>query len=394
MNLLAAAAAAFWLAAPAMAQNNPVQTPDAGSAAQAVPAQSTFVERAAPANSLPERLNANTVTIISGNPNGTYLFFAYDMSAVLDNGNSLRVLPIVGKGAGQNTKDLLYLTGVDMGITQSDILSHFNKTGELGANIAGRLRYICRLYNEEMHVLATPGIRTVADLEGKKVNFSDEGSGTQISSRLIFDALGIEVEEVNMGETDAFEAITRGEIAATVAFGGKPTGAFSKIEADPAKYKLIEVPYPAVLHQDYLPSTLTHADYPQLIPEGRTVETIAVGSVLAVFNWASDSERYRRVATFTEALFENFDRFLEKPRHPKWREVNLAATLPGWNRFTPAQEVLDRDPGLTVARNAGEDISQFVTGTTSATKPLDLDKDKREELFRSFIKWKERLQDR
>jgi TRAP-type uncharacterized transport system substrate-binding protein len=140
MNLLAAAAAAFWLAAPAMAQNNPVQTPDAGSAAQAVPAQSTFVERAAPANSLPERLNANTVTIISGNPNGTYLFFAYDMSAVLDNGNSLRVLPIVGKGAGQNTKDQLYHTGEDMGITQSDIHSHYNKTREQGANIAGRLR--------------------------------------------------------------------------------------------------------------------------------------------------------------------------------------------------------------------------------------------------------------
>ena len=353
-------------------------------------AQSTFVDTAPAAQSLPESLNANTVTIISGNPNGTYLFFAYDMSAVLDNGNSLRILPIVGKGAGQNTKDLLYLNGVDMGITQSDILSHFNKNGELGSNIASRLRYIARLYNEEMHVLAAPSVKRFSDLNGKKVNFGEVGSGTQISSQLIFEALGIKVEEVNMGQTDAFEAISRGEIAATIDFGGKPTGAFSQLKADPKKYRLIDVPYPEALQQDYLPSILTSADYPQLIRENRPVNTIAVGSVLAVFNWAPDSERYRRVAKFAKALFQNFDRFLEKPRHPKWREVNLAAKLPGWTRFAPAQELLDADP----RRNGGDNFDQLVTGATSPGNPPDLDKSRREELFRAFMKWQKQQQDR
>jgi TRAP transporter TAXI family solute receptor len=340
---------------------------------------------AAPAGGISDRLNSNTVTIVSGNPNGTYLYFAYDMSAVLDDGNALRVLPIVGKGAAQNTKDLLYLKGVDMGITQSDILRHFSNTGELGANIAGRLRYIARLFNEEMHVLANAQIKSVEELRGQKVNFSDAGSGTQISSRLIFNALGLKVEEVNMGQADAFEAIKRGEIAATVLFGGKPTAAFAKLNTGASDFRLLSVPFAPDLHQDYLPSTLSNADYPNLIPQGETVDTIAVGSVLAVFNWAPDNDRYRRVAQFTEALFSKFNKFLEAPRHPKWREVNLAATLSGWQRFGAAQEWLDKN------RNAVARSNQL---TTSSTEPVPGLEGNREELFRSFLKWRDNQQAR
>lgn len=334
--------------------------------------------------SVSDRLNSNTVTIISGNPNGTYLYFAYDMSAVLDDGNTLRVLPIVGKGAGQNTKDLLYLKGVDMGITQSDILRHFSNTGELGANIASRLRYIARLYNEEMHVLAGAQVKSIEELRGQKVNFSDAGSGTQISARLIFNALGLKVQEVNMGQADAFEAIKRGDVAATVLFGGKPTAAFAKLNAAGASdFRLLSVPYAPDLQEDYLPSSLASADYPNLIPDGEVVETIAVGSVLAVFNWAQDSDRYRRVAQFTDALFSKFDKFLEAPRHPKWREVNLSASLSGWQRFGAAQEWLDKN------RNAAARNNQLTTSATAEQPEVVLGEGKREELFRDFLKWRD-----
>src|SRR6185295_17753012 len=61
-----------------------------------------------------EELNQNTVTVISGNPNGAYLYLANDMSAVLDDGNALRVLPVIGKGGYQNMMDVLHLRGVDL----------------------------------------------------------------------------------------------------------------------------------------------------------------------------------------------------------------------------------------------------------------------------------------
>jgi uncharacterized protein len=365
------------------------QTPRAGAQQRAQIAETQQGGAVTQRDQFVEELNANTVTVISGNPNGAYIYMAYDMSAVLDDGDKLRILPVIGKGGGQNTKDILYLRGVDMGITQSNILRYYNKTGEVGSNIQNRLRYITRLHNEEMHLLVAPDINSIEDLRGKKVNFSDVGSGTQVSSQLIFDALKIKVQEVNMGQADGFEALKKGEIAATILIAGKPTGSFAKLNASPSDYKLIPVAYPAALQEDYLPATLTHEDYPNLIAEGETIDTIAVGAVLAVFNWAPNTERYRRVAKFTEALFKNFDKFLEKPRHPKWKEVNLAAELPGWERFGAAQELLaanSREQAASQDR-LKQDFARFLTSSAPAETASAMTEQRREDLFKKFLEW-------
>ena len=81
------------------------------------------------------------------------------------------------------------------------------------------------------------------------------------------------------------------------------------------------------------------------------VDTIAIPSVLAVFNWPRDSDRYRRVALFVEAFFSKFEEFRKPPRHAKWKEANLNATLRGWKRFPAAEEWLARH-GATQVGNA------------------------------------------
>ena len=227
----------------------PAPKPAVPAAKRAAPAPPAPVARHA---ALTEQLNQNTVTVMSGNPNGTYLYLAYDMSAVLDDGNDLRVLPVIGKGGYQNVIDILHLRGVDLCITQANIMSYLKKTGEFGATIDQRLAYVARLYNEEMHVLAGPGITRMQDLNGKKVNFSDVGSGTQFSTRLILELLGIKAEEVNVGQADGYQKVKSGEIAATVLIAGKPTGAFGKFKLEPGM-TLLPVPYTEALEQDYLP---------------------------------------------------------------------------------------------------------------------------------------------
>lgn len=367
-------------------------------AQQVQPRRSQVAVNTAPQNTAPSerdafvnRLNANTVTLVSGNPNGTYLSIAYDISAVLDDGDNLRVLPVIGKGGGQNVKDILYLRGVDMGITQSNILRYFNETGEVGKNIENRMRYIARLYNEEMHLLVRPEINSIQDLKGKKVNFSDIGSGTQTTSQLIFKDLKIAVQEVNMGQADAFEALKKGEIDATILIAGKPTGAFTKLTPNPA-YKLIPVAYTPELFEHYLPTKLTNDDYPNMIAKDQPIDTIAVSAVLAVFNWPANSDRYRRVAKFTEAFFANFDKFLDKPRHPKWKEVNLAAELPGWTRFGAAQEILDREKTSATSSSSNNDaqLKQAFEEFLAKLSPNDsrqVTQSRRDELFAKFLEW-------
>jgi uncharacterized protein len=332
-----------------------------------------------------EKLNQNTVTVISGNPNGTYMFLAYDLSAALDNGDELRVLPVIGKGGYQNVKDILHLRGIDLGITQSNIMSYLKKNNDFGSNIENRLSYIAKLYNEELHILAGNGINSIQDLDGKKVNFSDIGSGTQFSSRLIFEAFGIKPIELNMGQSDGYLKVKSGEIAATILIAGKPTGAFAKFTLDPGM-KLLPVPYAEALEADYFPATLEHDDYPSLVPKGQKIDTVAVGAVLAVYNWPKDTDRYRRVAKFTAAFFSQFPDLLKAPRHSKWKETNLAAQLTGWRRFSAAQELLDRSSQPSSA--AGVTISpQPARQQPNPTPPANASEQEKL-MFQQFLEWR------
>ena len=279
--------------------------------------------------SLGERINSNTIAVISGNLNATYVTIAYDMSAVLDDGDDFRVLPVIGKGGGQNIKDVRFLKGVDLGITQSNLLGYYKRTNEIGP-IDDKIVYIAKLFNEEMHLIvrADSGITSLADLAGKKVNFSDIGSGTQLSTRDIFERLGIKPEEVNMGQADAFEALKKGEIAATILIAGKPAGSMAKLKAADG-FRILPVAFDKPLQTDYLPATLTSEDYPGLIAPGEKVETVAVGAVLIAFNWPKGTDRYRRIQKFVDAFFPRLAEFQKAPRHPKWREANLARDLAG-----------------------------------------------------------------
>src|SRR5262245_8559706 len=329
-----------------------------------------------------EKLNQNTVTVISGNPNGAYLYLAFDMSAVLDSGSNLRILPVIGKGGYQNMMDVLHLKGVDIGITQSNIMGYLKKTGEFGPNIDQHVAYISKLHNEEMHVLAGPGIEKVQDLSGKTVNFSDVGSGTQFSTRLIFELLGIKAKEINVGQGDGYQMVKSGEIAATVLIAGKPTGAYAKFKLEPGM-KLLPVPYTEALEQDYFPTKLTSEDYPNLIPKGTAIDTVAVGAVLAAYNWPRDSERYRRVAAFVNAFFTKFAEFQKPARHPKWKEVNLNSTVKGWKRFPAAEEWLlrnERSAGATGAIDPALARAQ-------AAKAAPYDPAQQQRLFHPFMDW-------
>jgi uncharacterized protein len=282
-----------------------------------------------------EKLNANTVSIIAGSPEETYLDITHDLAVVLNN-EDLRILPIVGMGGAQNIRDVLYLRGVDIGITSTQMLRYFASTGELSSALDQQVTYITRLYPEEMHVVAGPDVKSLQDLNGKKVNLSEVGSSTQITARDVFGLLSINVEEVNMSQADALVAIKNGEIAATVDFSGKPAGVFAHIQASDNLH-LVEVPYTRTLENIYLPGTLEQSLYPNLIAAGQTVQTVAVDSVLITNNWAPGSDRYRRVAKFVEALFTHFPDLKKPPRHPKWQEVDLGKELPGWQRFQEAQ---------------------------------------------------------
>jgi TRAP transporter TAXI family solute receptor len=308
---------------------------------------------------------------------------AYDLSAVLDNGDEFRVLPVIGKGGGQNIKDVRFLKGVDLGITQSNLLGYYKRNNEIG-RIDDKIVYIAKLFNEEMHLIvrADSGITSIEQLGGKKVNFSDIGSGTQLSTRDIFERLGVKPEELNMGQNDAIEKLKTGEIAATILIAGKPAGAMAKLKASDG-FRILPVAYAKPLQDDYLPTMLTTEDYPGLIAPGQKVDTIAVGAVLIAYNWPKNTDRYRRIEKFVETFFPRLADFQKPPRHPKWREANLAAVLPGWARFAGAEEWLRTHTNVSQAERGQFD--RFLAARQ--TQPASLSTSERDRLFQEFLQW-------
>ena len=293
------------------------------------------------------------IGVIAGGIDGTYLRVASDLSAVLDTGGSLRVVPMIGKGSVQNLYDLRYLHGVDIAIVQSDALAYLRQDPK-NADVTDAIRYVTKLYNEEFHILAAKDVQSIQDLKGRRVNTDLAGSGTGMTAEIVFKTLGIGVEESHLGQDDALAALASGKLDAAIFVVGKPAKLFTSAAADKGLH-FIAVPQTPALLATYLPAQIGHEDYPALIPDGATVDTLAVGAVMAIYNMPAGSDRYRLAASFVDGFFGSFDKFLVPPRHPKWHEVNLAADLPGWQRFDPATDWLRRR-GKTPSAQADADL--------------------------------------
>jgi TRAP transporter TAXI family solute receptor len=281
-------------------------------------------------------VNGGVVGLISGGVTGTYVRIAADLADALDDGYELRILPIIGKGSVRNIEDLLLLRGVDVAIVQSDVLDFYKRAG-LVPNIEQKIRYITKLYNEEVHVLARAQHRTIDDLAGKRVNFGTEGSGTFMTAGIIFDDLGIDVDITSHPEPIALEKLRAGEIDALVFVGGKPLKLIQDVGPEQGVH-LLAIPRERI-KAAYVPSELTADAYPNLIDAGQSVQTVAVTAVLAAYNWPEGHPRRGKLNRFIEGFFANFERLLEPPFHPKWREVDLRAPVPGWQRIAPAENM-------------------------------------------------------
>src|SRR6266849_6057864 len=188
------------------------------------------LEQGGPDAELRARKNQWTLGVAGGLLSGSNMTFADELAQVLDDGEDLRILPIVTYGAASNLDDLLYLRGVDVAITQSDVFEYF-RTQRKTANLEGRIHYIMRLPISELHLLAKTDIKSIEDLRGKKVNFGPAGSASSLTGSIVFQRYGVKVQPTLYDNAVALQKLAAGEIAALIRVSGKPVDFFAKIPA-------------------------------------------------------------------------------------------------------------------------------------------------------------------
>lgn len=278
-----------------------------------------------------DRVNQGTVSVVGGSLTGTYSQLVWDMASLFDDGYDLRVVPILGRGSLRTTEDILYLKGVDVGFVQADVLD-FLIEHNIYPNIRDVLRYITVLYDEDFHVVARPGIETIQDLEGKKVGFGPSTSGTFMTSSVIFDRLGITVEALDLSYDQGLQQLREGKIDAITRVSGAPTRYLTEVSKDEA-LRLLDIP---LVGAPYKEAILTSEQYPGLIALGDQVNSVSVASVMAAYNWPDDSPRRLKVQRLVDTLSVRLDELKVEPYHAKWRQVDMATDLEGWQRWTPA----------------------------------------------------------
>ncbi|TDI55054.1 MAG: hypothetical protein E2O93_08210 [Alphaproteobacteria bacterium] len=338
--------------------------------------------------------NSGTVTIMTTRNLGSpAMISTLDLSTLLDSGEQyqdMRVIPVVARGKVQNLWDILYLKGIDMGFVQTDVLAYLEDDPRINS-IKSRIRFITVMFPAEVHIIARKDIRTLQDLAGKKVSINAKGTGSSVVGTLLFKRLGIDAILEHEDTNRAIARMKEGDLAAHINVLGKPARPVARIKKEDGLH-LLAIPFTPEVSEIYFPSKFTSEDYPNLVPEGTEVETIAAGNVLATFNWPENHPRYKKVARFVDAFFSRFEELKQPGFHPKWKDVNIAASVPGWTRFKAAQDWIDSHPQrFLVSASEDPQLQQAFTTFAAAQGMLSastIGEREKLALFEEFLKWR------
>ncbi len=326
---------------------------------------------------------APSVALESESARASSLRIVEDLAGIINGPSERTLLPVVGEGSLQDLADLHRNPIIEMAIVQSDVLDS-PKARALSTGIT----YVAKLYNEELHLVARRNIKTIADLANQKVDVDVRGGGTEVTVTRLFRLLKIPVETVHDPTRVALQKLKKGDIAALALVAAKPSGLFKTLQWSDG-LRFLSIPLNPAVTRAFIPSELSATDYPGLILPDHPIDTVAVGTVLAVAPVARGSPRYRAVAQFVDRFFTRFDSLLDPSHDPRWREVNLAAELPGWRRFPAVSRWLERNASVTtMSPQALEAIfSRFIDKREQASGRPPMQANQKAALFKEFENW-------
>jgi TRAP transporter TAXI family solute receptor len=243
----------------------------------------------------------------AGGTGGTYFPLSNEFKQVIESNSDFKI-QVQSTGASVENVGSLKNGDADFALIQNDV-AYFAKNGEgidaFKGNAVENLRGVATLYPETITIvtLKDTGISQPSDLEGKRINTGDLGSGTQVNAVQILEALGIsDYTEQNAGFSTAADQLKNGDIDAAFVVGGWPVGAISdlattsnieivSIEGDNRQAVLDAAPFYA---EDTIPGGTYNG-----ISEDR--ETVSVQAMIATRAELSADT----VETVTTSIFDN-----------------------------------------------------------------------------------------
>ena len=261
------------------------------------------------------------INVGTGGSTGTYYGYCNVISTVLKEKTGAQLMI---QSSGASKANILDIDDgiVDMAIVQNDVMDYaYNGTSLFEKD--GKIQTFSTLgavYAEVCQVVARAdsGIKTIADLKGKKVSVGDSGSGVEFNAQQILGASDITFEDIdkqNLSFQASADALKDGKIDAFFCTAGAPTVAITDLSTTTG-IVLVEID---AEHLAKLQST--YGFYAAYTVPAETykgvgeVTTVAVKATFIVSNELSEDTVYQ----LTKAIYENKDNYV----HDKAKEMSL-----------------------------------------------------------------------
>ena len=183
----------------------------------------------------------------TGGTAGTY----YPVGGMIANAVSVpgKIAATAQSSAGSVANVNAVMSGAaESGFSQADVATWaYTGTGVWQGRPAVKgLRLIANLYPESVHIVARKGsgIKTVADLKGKRVALDEPGSGTLINARTILAAYGLKDSDLKpeyIKPNQAGDKMKDGALDAFFFTGGAPAGAIAELAASGAGIEIVAI---------------------------------------------------------------------------------------------------------------------------------------------------------
>ncbi|MBC5785028.1 TAXI family TRAP transporter solute-binding subunit [Ramlibacter sp. USB13] len=240
---------------------------------------------------------------------------------------------------------------MEAGFSQSDVATWaYTGTGAFeGKPKVADLRMIANLYPESIHLVVKKGsgIKTVADLKGKRVALDEPGSGTLINARMVLAAWGVKESDIKpdyIKPNQAGDKLKDGSLDAFFFVGGAPAGAIAELASSGVGIELVPLtgaPADALRKQNpyFAVDTIAANTYKDVAQ----VQTLAVGAQLVT----SAKIPAETVYEITKAMYSEQAQKALQAGHAKGKFITRENAVQGVGiPFHPGAEKFYKEAGL------------------------------------------------